>query len=155
MQMFSTTSKYAIRAVLYLAMLYKRHDDSEKVMKVGIKKLAEDLKIPTFFLGKIMQTLAKHKILTSYKGPNGGFSFNKNPDEISLLDIVKIFDGEEIFSTCLLGLNLCNHDNFQKEDCPFAQDLDVCVERISQYLQNTYVGKVAQSLNKLDDVFMI
>ncbi len=153
--MFSTTSKYAIRAVLYLAMLDKKNDNPEKVLKVGIKKLAEDLKIPTFFLGKIMQTLAKNKILTSYKGPNGGFSFNKNPDEISLLDIVRIFDGDEVFSSCILGLNLCNHEGFKKEDCPFAQDLDVCVDRISQYLNNTYVGKVAKSLNKLDDIFMI
>ena len=153
--MFSTTSKYAIRAVLYLAMLDKRKQDKGKILKVGIKKLAEDLQIPTFFLGKIMQTLAKNKMLTSYKGPNGGFSFNKNPDEISLLDIVRIFDGDEVFTTCILGLNLCNHEGFKKEECPFAEDLDVCVDRINHYLQNTYIGKVAESLNNLDDVFMI
>ncbi len=154
--MFSTTSKYAIRAVLYLAMLTKKEGKPEgQVLKVGIKKLADDLKIPTFFLGKIMQTLAKNKILTSYKGPNGGFSFNKNPDEISLLDIVRIFDGDEIFSTCLLGLNLCNNDDFNKEDCPFAKEIDVCVDRINNYLKNTYIGKVAESLNSLDDVFKI
>ncbi len=153
--MLSTTSKYAIRAVLYLAMLSKKNEDKSKVLKVGIKKLAEDLKIPTFFLGKIMQTLAKHKILTSYKGPNGGFSFNLDPDQISLLDIVKIFDGEEVFNTCLLGLKLCDQEGFKKEDCPFAQDLDICMARISNYLKNTYVGKVAESLNTIDDVFMI
>lgn len=153
--MFSTTSKYAIRAVLYLAMLEKKNDNPDKVLKVGIKKLAEDLQIPTFFLGKIMQTLAKNKILTSYKGPNGGFSFNKKPEEISLLDIVRIFDGDEVFSNCLLGLKLCNNEGFKKEDCPFSQDLDVCVERINQYLQNAYIGKIAESLNKIDDIFKI
>lgn len=154
-KMFSSSSKYAIRAVLYLAMLTKKNGSKNKILKVGIKKLSEDLKIPTFFLGKIMQTLAKNKILKSHKGPNGGFSFNKDPNEISLYEIVKIFDGEEIFNTCILGLSLCNQKNFNKEDCPFAYELDLCVDRINKYLQNTYVGLAAESLNTLNDIFTV
>ncbi len=153
--MFSATSKYAIRAVLYLGLLQKKNKEENKEFKVGIKKLAEDLKIPSYFLGKIMQTLAKNKILTSYKGPNGGFSFNRDINDIYLIDIVRIFDGDDVFHTCLLGLHLCNNENFNKDDCPFAKDIDVCVARINDYLSTTSVGKIVNSLEKLDDVFMI
>ena len=52
----SNTSKYGVRAVIYLA-LYE-----EEKKKTGIKKIAEDLNIPTPFLGKILQNLVRHKI---------------------------------------------------------------------------------------------
>ena len=65
--MLSNTSKYAIRAVIYLALF------STKEKKVGIKQVSSELDIPSPFLGKILQLLARHHILGSTKGPNGGF----------------------------------------------------------------------------------
>ena len=62
--MLSNTSKYAIRAVIYLALF------AGKEKKIGIKQISTDLSIPTPFLGKILQTLAKHKLLSSTKGPH-------------------------------------------------------------------------------------
>lgn len=107
--MLTNTSKYAIRACIYLAIHTKGHE------KIGIKKISEDLGIPTPFLGKILQALAKHKLLSSSKGPNGGFALGKAPADISLLDIVKTIDGDEIFTNCLLTDHLCEED---KEHCP-------------------------------------
>ena len=52
--MLSNTSKYAIRAVIYLALY------STKEKKVGIKEVASELDIPSPFLGKILQQLARH-----------------------------------------------------------------------------------------------
>ena len=66
--MLSTTSKYAIRAVIYLAL----HSDGKT--KVGQKEIAAQLAMPPPFLGKILQLLVKQGILVSVKGPNGGFS---------------------------------------------------------------------------------
>ena len=144
--MFSNTAKYAIRASIYLAM----QQENNQPVKVGIKKMAEDLDMPVYFLGKIMQTLAKNKILKSYKGPNGGFKFNVNPDEISLYDIIKIFDGTEIFDKCMLGLNLCKNDPNMKKICPLADNLDVCMAKIKDDLQQKKIGLIAKSLQKLD-----
>ena len=53
--MLSNTCKYGIRAVLYLAM------NTKKEKKIGIKQISQDLNIPTPFLGKILQSLVKHK----------------------------------------------------------------------------------------------
>ena len=149
--MFSNTAKYAIRATLYLAL--KQQEQVKE--KVGIKQMAKDLNLPVYFLGKIMQTLAKHKILKSYKGPNGGFLFNKNPDEISLLDIIKIFDGTEIFDNCFLGLNLCKNNKEMKTLCPFADNLDMCVLKIKNSLEQKKIGLIAKSLQQLDQIIEI
>jgi Rrf2 family transcriptional regulator, iron-sulfur cluster assembly transcription factor len=106
--MLSNTCKYAIRAVLYLAV--NNHDGQ----KIGIKQISKDLDIPTPFLGKILQTLAKHKILSSTKGPNGGFSLGRKPKDILLMDIVEIIDGMDSFHKCVIGVKYCSE---QKNPC--------------------------------------
>ena len=63
--MLSNTSKYAIRAVIYLALF------SSDEKKIGIREISKELGLPTPFLGKILQMLAKQKILNSTKGPMG------------------------------------------------------------------------------------
>ena len=105
--MLSNTSKYAIRAVIYLAL------NAGEEKKIGIKQISRDLSIPTPFLGKILQTLAKHKLLSSTKGPHGGFGLGRNAENIYLIDIVDIIDGQDIFSKCLIRLDDCNG----KEPC--------------------------------------
>jgi len=90
--MLSNTCKYAIRSLIYLANFSA--DDK----KIGIKKISEDLNIPSPFLGKILQSLAREKILKSTKGPHGGFSLGRKPEEISLFDIVVQIDGADYFN---------------------------------------------------------
>ncbi len=110
--MLSNTCKYAIRAVIYLAI------NSEEKRKIGIKEVSKELDIPTPFLGKILQTLAKNKMLLSTKGPNGGFSLARPANEITLLNIIEIIDGLDLFNDCLIGLRSCSataHDDVQ---CP-------------------------------------
>jgi Rrf2 family protein len=84
--MLSNTCKYAIRSVIYLSINAKENQ------KIGIKKISEELDIPTPFLGKILQSLARQKLLTSTKGPHGGFGMGKDPSEITLMNIVEIVD---------------------------------------------------------------
>lgn len=102
--MLSNTSKYAIRAVIYLA-LYAAHDK-----KVGIREVSEKLDIPTPFLGKILQTLARHNVLDSTKGPHGGFSLNRPAIDITLMEIVEIIDGTDSFDECVIRTSRCDHD---------------------------------------------
>ena len=49
--------------------------------KTGIKEISNDLDLPTPFLAKILQQLAKQKILSSSKGPMEVFHFLKDPEK--------------------------------------------------------------------------
>lgn len=109
--MLSNTCKYGIRATIYLA----KNAGTEN--KIGIKKIADDLKIPTPFLGKILQQLAKHKLLSSVKGPNGGFGLARDAKDIALLDVIEIIDGLDFFETCLIGLQSCT-ESPDSAPCP-------------------------------------
>ena len=100
--MLSNTSKYAIRALIYLE-LYSSPEN-----KQGIKKIASELGIPSPFLGKILQVLVKHKLLGSTKGPHGGFYLNRSAIDIALMEIVEIMDGKEVFDMCVIRTAPCD-----------------------------------------------
>ena len=105
--MLSNSCRYGIRAVIYLA------SQPESKGKTGIKKISNDLNLPTPFLAKILQQLAKQKILSSSKGPHGGFSLLKDSRKITLLDIVNTIDGKDIFTNCVMHNGSC--ESVEKE----------------------------------------
>ena len=102
--MLSNTSKYAIRALIYLELF------SSTDKKVGIKEIARELDIPSPFLGKILQVLVKHKLLGSTKGPNGGFYMNKPAMDIPIMEIIEIIDGMDVFNDCVIRTTTCDSD---------------------------------------------
>jgi Rrf2 family iron-sulfur cluster assembly transcriptional regulator len=114
--MLSNSCRYGIRAIIYIASKQKGNN------KTGIKQISKDLDLPTPFLAKILQQLAKQKILKSLKGPHGGFSLLKDPQKITILEIVKIIDGEEIFTNCLIHNTTCACVDKRKAPCPLHDD---------------------------------
>lgn len=100
--MLSNTSKYAIRAMIYLELY------SSREKKVGIKEIAGTLDIPSPFLGKILQLLVKQKLLASTKGPHGGFYLEKPAMDIPLMEIIEIIEGKNLFNDCVVRTTACN-----------------------------------------------
>jgi Rrf2 family protein len=100
--MISNTSKYAIRALIYLELF------SSPEQKKGIKIIAGELDIPSPFLGKILQVLVKHQLLTSSKGPHGGFFLNRPAIDIPVMEIIEIMDGKDSFDSCAIRTGPCD-----------------------------------------------
>jgi Rrf2 family protein len=101
--MISNTSKYAIRALIYLELF------SSPEQKKGIKIIAGELDIPSPFLGKILQVLVKHQLLASSKGPHGGFFLNRPAIDIPVMEIIEIIDGKDSFDRCAIRTGPCDH----------------------------------------------
>lgn len=93
---------YALRGVLYIALVDKEG------RKVQLDEIAEKLSVPRHFLAKIMKMMVKEGILSSTKGPYGGFFLNEVTLKTKLIQLVKITDGVEQFNTCVLSLRKCN-----------------------------------------------
>jgi len=140
--MISNTCKYAIRAVIYLAINSK---DNEKI---GIKKISKELDLPGPFLGKIMQILAKSKLLNSIKGPHGGFSLAKDPHKISLYDIVEIIDGTDVFNECLIGVKICENNPEHEEMCPFFKKAHKVRYQLVKIFREQNIGDFSDGINK-------
>ncbi|WP_139957309.1 RrF2 family transcriptional regulator [Flavicella sediminum] len=103
--MLSNASKYAIRSILYLGL----HTDEKT--KIGVKKIAEELLTPQPFLAKLLQQLTKNNLVSSTKGPNGGFYLSEENKGNSIWDIIENIDGTVKFDQCFLGLKTCGDEN--------------------------------------------
>ncbi len=103
--MLSSACKYAIRSILYLSI------NSDKTNKIGVKKIADELETPQPFLAKLLQQLTKSNLVSSSKGPNGGFYLSEKDKNNSIWDIVENIDGNNKFNQCFLGLSKCEDVN--------------------------------------------
>ena len=146
--MLSSTSKYGIRAVMYIA------SQSRNNGKIGIKKISEDLGLPTPFLAKILQLLARQKILSSSRGPHGGFSLLRDPKKISLLDIITTIDGNDIFDNCIIHNMPCNCVDENKLKCPIHDDYFKVRNGIVRLFTNKTIYSLVKSAKKQEKILI-
>ncbi|MDP4185336.1 MAG: Rrf2 family transcriptional regulator [Bacteroidota bacterium] len=144
--MLSNTCKYALRALIYLAK------NAGQDRKIGIKKISDDLEIPSPFLGKILQSLAKQRILASTKGPHGGFSLGTEPELISLHEIIHILDGDDFFNTCLIGMGDCHHDGSDSPRCPVHDRFVEIRGEMTQLFQDTTLKTILDDVEKYEGI---
>ena len=94
----SCTVAYAVQASLHLA----GESSSEPV---PCSRLAAEGQMPERFLLQILRNLVAHGILTSTRGVDGGYSLDRPPSEVSLLEVIEAIDGP-LVSTLPLGNGL-------------------------------------------------
>lgn len=147
--MLSNTCKYGIRAVVYLAINEKENQ------KLGIKTISKELDLPAPFLGKILQSLVKSKMLDSTKGPNGGFTLGRSAYDISLYDIVNAIDGDDIFNECLIGMKICINNPENEVHCPFRKKSHHVRENLIELFKSQSIGDFADGIKNADVVLNI
>ncbi|WP_457615905.1 RrF2 family transcriptional regulator [Lutibacter sp.] len=103
--MLSHASKYAILSTLFLAA----HSSADK--KISVKQIAESIDVPSPFLAKLFQQLVRGKVISSTKGPNGGFYLTKENGQKTVCDIIENIDGLNKLNQCFLGLHECDSSN--------------------------------------------
>lgn len=82
----SRTVAYAVRATLQLAQV-------NSGAPVPCSRLAAEGRMPERFLLQILRNLVTHGILHSTRGVDGGYSLERKPEDISLLDLIEAIDG--------------------------------------------------------------
>lgn len=147
-RMLSSSSKYGIRAVIYIASQSKNNG------KIGIKQISEDLGLPTPFLAKILQLLAKQKILSSSKGPHGGFSLLRDPRKITLLDIITIIDGKDVFDSCIIHNMPCICVDENKLMCPIHEDYVKVRKELVKLFTNKTIYNLVKSVAREDKLYI-
>ena len=137
--LLSKSCVYAIRAILFIAT------NAEKNKFLSIRDMAEELNISFHFLTKILQQLTQEGILASYRGPNGGIALARPAREITLLDIVFVIDGKELFEECVLGLPGCG----ELKPCPLHDAWVVDKQKIRDTFAGMNLEELAQNTREL------
>ncbi len=107
--LLSKTTQYAIRALIFVQRETQASDN-----RVDIRKIAQAINSPTHFTAKILQQLVRQGIISSMKGPNGGFAANEDTAKVTLTQIISVMDGKDFSKACILGLATCSED----KPCP-------------------------------------
>lgn len=111
--MFSKACEYAIKATIYIAQ------QSQEDRRVNVKEVAKSVNAPEAFTAKILQQLCRADVLSSIRGIQGGFVFEKEKQkQIMIFDVVTLIDGDGLFTNCGLGLAKCSSEN----PCPVHDD---------------------------------
>jgi Rrf2 family protein len=101
--MLSRSSEYAIRALSYMGAR------KERAFMLS-REIAEELGMPPPFLAKVLQTLAGVGILESQRGRGGGFRLARDPEKLSLFEVVEPFDHLADRKICVLGQKTCSEE---------------------------------------------
>ena len=97
---FTKRADYGLMAIHYIAI----HDD---LGAVSAKRIAEEFSIPQELMAKILQRLAKERLIVSQNGPKGGYVLTRRPAEISVGEVIRALEGPISIVSCL-----------EDDDCP-------------------------------------
>lgn len=119
MKLLSDATEYGLRAVVWLA---QRPGQPQKV-----REMAEGAHAAPGYLVKVLQTLAKAQILSAQRGSTGGFRLERDPAELTVLEVINAIDPIERIHTCPLGLE--GHGACL---CPMHRRIDDAMAAIEQ-----------------------
>ena len=95
-----------ITKTLEYALIAIRHiNNNGKGRLCTSREIASIYNIPLELLAKILQKLCKKGYLRSKKGTNGGYSLNKNLENINLIDFIESIEGPVGLIKCSIDLN--------------------------------------------------
>lgn len=134
--MISQTAEYALRAMVFLAL---------KDSGLTGHEIAEATRVPPGYLSKIMQQLAKNKLVNSQRGIGGGFVLARKADQISILDVINAVDPIERLVSCPLGI-----ESHGSNLCPLHQRLSCATAQVEAAFRGSLLSElVAEAADPL------
>jgi Rrf2 family protein len=96
-------AEYGVRAMTYLS---ERGQDG----RVPTAVISEAENIPHPFLTKVISRLVTAGLVFTSRGMGGGVELARQPEEITLLEVMEALDGPLLLSYCLLRTGTCEHE---------------------------------------------
>ena len=94
------------------ALIAMRHLQSKSISEITTtKEISDQYVIPFEILSKVLQSLAKVKIIKPVYGPNGGYIIKQNLSNISLWDFLEIMEGPLGLADCFIDSDCTQLDN--------------------------------------------
>lgn len=131
---YSKACGYAVRALTHLV--------NQVDEPLTTRQIAQAEGIPRYYLVKILQDLARQGILTSTKGPGGGFKLALPADAVTLYGIVIAIDGPADLYRCALGYDDCR----DQQPCGLHDAYRPIRDQIIRYLETTDLAQMAEAV---------
>ena len=124
MKLLTKNSDYAVRALIVLA--------GNKTTFLSAREIAKQQDIPYQFLRRILQKLIRKKLVVSKEGGSGGFKINANPKDMSIVDIIRIFQGNVQLAECMFRRKICTN----RSTCVLRKE----IKRVEKIVEKEFSG---------------
>lgn len=131
--MLSRSAEYALRAVVFIA----RHPGDTPLRAAEVSR---GVGVPGNYLSKVLHALARAGVLTSCRGPAGGFLLASPPGRLKLRRVVEPFDAAPEDRGCLLGREQCG----DAVACAAHSRWHVVKDCVGSFFRDTTVGDLLE-----------
>lgn len=128
--MFSQTSEYALRVIVYLASLNGK--------QATISQIADATRTPEGYLAKVLRCLALAELIRSQRGPQGGSILARSARQITVLDVIQAVDPIQRITSCPLGIR-----GHGINLCPLHRRLDQAIAMVEDAFKKTTIAELA------------
>ncbi|TPN87217.1 RrF2 family transcriptional regulator [Aquimarina algicola] len=135
--MFSKSCEYGLRAIIFIAQ------QTSKNNKVSLNTISKEIDSPQAFTAKVLQQLTKNNLVKSIKGPYGGFIIEEEKMNTKLSEVIRVLDGDAIYTGCGLGLKQCDANS----PCPLHHRFVEIRNDLRNMLESTSLQILANDLN--------
>ncbi len=128
--MLSSTAEYALRAIVYLA--------SHSEASITSQDIAQGTQVPSSYVSKVLRDLSRAGLVEAQRGPNGGFILGRNPENISVLEVVNAVDPIRRIKFCPLGI-----PSHSGRLCKLHQKLDDAIALVEESFRTSTLADLA------------
>ena len=127
--MSSLTAEYALRAVVLLGANLGSPRTTQQI--------AEQTRVPSGYLSKVLQALGRAGVVESQRGLNGGFVLARPPNDLTVLDVINAVDPLERIARCPLGIG-----EHADRLCPLHRRLDQGIAEMEAIYRETTIAQL-------------
>ncbi len=134
---FTKAEEYGIKGVLFLA-------EKAKNSVTPLSEISEAKNIPEKFLAKIFQSLSRTGIVRSHRGVRGGFTLSRNPEEISIKEVLEAIQGPYHLMKCINDTDICEESN----RCAIRDMLIKAENKMNEVFESHSLAKLIEFQNE-------
>ena len=136
MKLLTKNSDYAIRALLVLA--------EAKGGFLPARQISQSQNMPYQYLRGILTKLIKNGFVESREGGKGGFKIKKSAVKASIVDVIRIFQGNIQLTECMFRKNICGN----KAICVLRKEIKRVEKIVADKFSGITLEKLAKKLKK-------
>jgi Rrf2 family transcriptional regulator, nitric oxide-sensitive transcriptional repressor len=103
------------------------------------QQISQQAKVPAGYLSKVMQSLGRAGLVDSFRGLGGGFLLTRDPDKLSIFEVIQAVDPLQRIRECPLDLK--SHGTHL---CPLHRRLDDAMASVEQAFRQTTIGELLE-----------
>lgn len=129
----STKARYGLRAMIYLAL-------HQKESPIQLAEIAEREGVSEKYLEHLVRHLKAGGLVVSTRGAKGGYQITREPDQVTLYEIVTALEGDISLVDCLKDSELCDRTSF----CAARDVWNELTEVMKDFLKSKTLADLAQ-----------